>query len=51
MGKEVRRVEGVSCRQTELEGEVKEAVESCRLTEPGKAVGGAEANCRLTEPE
>ncbi len=44
-------MEGVSCRQTELEGEVKEAVVSCRLTVPGKAVGGAEGNCRLTELE
>ncbi len=51
MGKEVRRVEGVSCRQMELEGEMMEAVVSCRLTVWGKAVGRAEGNCRLTEPE
>ncbi len=51
MGKEIPQVEVVSCRQTELEGEVMEAVVSCRLTVQGKALGGAEGNCRLTEPE
>jgi hypothetical protein len=44
VGKEVPRVEVVSCRQTELEGEVMEAVVCCRLTELGKAVDGAEGN-------